>query len=257
MRSQEFFIKNSKGLGLSTVIEKPTKDKDGRFVILLHGFTGWKEEKHISSFAELLAENGIGSVCFDASGSGKSEGSFYYDYRLTNYINDLESVYEYLKSANFVDNNRIGLWSHSYGSQIMTWFANSHPEVKALCFCQGTIRVQGKAHLESVRKLWKMQGYRVFETETMGEVTLPYEFYGERQQFDGYKVLKNLKMPKLFIAGTEDNLVPQASVKEAFEKATEPKEYYNCEKADHFYKNNPKKLKEINELTLKFFQNHL
>ena len=64
-------------------------------------------------------------------------------------------------------------------------------------------------------------------------------------------------MPKLFIAGKLDKLVPLSMVKEVFTRAVEPKQYYEHPLATHDYKRHPRVLNEINNKTLEFFKNHL
>lgn len=53
--AEKIKVKNNKGLNLSTVLERPNKNGKFPTVILLHGFTGYKEEKHIVLLAKNLS----------------------------------------------------------------------------------------------------------------------------------------------------------------------------------------------------------
>lgn len=250
-------IKNPRGLGLAAVMHQPKTESKVPLVILLHGFTGWREEEHIVSLAELLASKGIGAIRFDASGSGESEGTFEKDYRMSNYLKDIEVIYAYVKKQPWVDAERIGVWGHSMGGQLAAWFASQHSGLKALCSSQGSIGIANIPRYAKSRADWQRTGYKIFESKHFGKIKLPYEFYDDRDGYDVLPLLPKLKIPKLFIAGRQDGLVPVETVKKAFAAAAEPKAYYEHPEADHHYKKHPKILETINQKTLVFFQNHL
>lgn len=254
MKQKKIKINNDKGLGLVAVVERPDKITKVPFVILLHGFTGWKEEKHIESLARLLAENGIGSIRFDASGSGESDGTFENNYRFSNYLADIESVYEYVNKLAWVDQNRVAVWGHSMGGQLAVYFAAKHPELKAMCSSQGSRNISS---LRYGQKAWREEGYKIFSNSHFKTIKLPYSFFEDRAHFDAVEVVGSILMPKLFIAGTIDELVSASVVKEIYGAANEPKEYFEHPKAGHEYKNDPNILDEINARTLNFFRNHL
>lgn len=44
---EKIFIKNSKGLKLASIIHYPDGEKQYPAIIILHGFTGYKEEAHL------------------------------------------------------------------------------------------------------------------------------------------------------------------------------------------------------------------
>jgi len=78
-------ITNERGLRLAGVVHLPTGKGKCPAVILLHGFTGYKEEEHNIFLARDLVKRGFFVLRFDTSGSGESEGSMKDDYRMTNY----------------------------------------------------------------------------------------------------------------------------------------------------------------------------
>src|SRR5271170_4350341 len=101
-------IKNRRGLKIDAVIHRPEKVESIPCVMLLHGFLGCKDEEHIQAFAHALTSAGLAAIRFDASGFHESEGSPEEDFRVTNYLADVEDVYLYVRQLPFVDRARIG-----------------------------------------------------------------------------------------------------------------------------------------------------
>lgn len=134
MQKKEF-IPNKNGLKLAAILHKP--DSSGIFpaVILLHGFSGDKEEGHIKQLAVDLAKNDFVAIRFDASGYAESEGKTEEDYRLTNYFSDTKSVYKYLKNLPYVDKDRIGIFGHSVGAMLVIALWSKASRNKSACFC--------------------------------------------------------------------------------------------------------------------------
>lgn len=252
--TKKIFIKNSKGLQLAGIIEVP--DAKAPFVILLHGFTGYKEEEHISTLAEDLADAGIGSIRFDASGFGESEGTIEKDFRFTNYLADTKDVYRWLLAQSFVDATRIAVWGHSLGGRIALCFASQHPELKAVCYCQGGRTMFHNWKPEELEN-WKISGWLEKQSSKFGLLKIPYAYYEERGPFNSLDLVRSVHTPTLLVSGTEDEIVPARDVKEIFEVANEPKEYFECQSAGHDYKKSPKLLKIINRRTVEFFTKNL
>jgi uncharacterized protein len=249
-------IPNIKGLQLAASLHRP--DKEGRFpaVIVLPGFRGSKEEEHIKSLATALAQHDIVTIRFDASGWGDSEGTAENDYRLSNYFNDTESVYEYLKALPYVDTNHIGLFGHSMGAMLVVLFAAKHPEIKASVSVSPPYVMKTKNRVEHVWVGWKKSGY--LEKEWHGKtVKIPWEFLDDAGKYNALKDVPKIKTPILFILGTADvNVVPDET-KALYEKANEPKELFEVDGMDHFYKKDPEKLMTVFNKILEFYKKNL
>ncbi len=248
-------ITDHTGLKLAALFDEPSTPGPHPLVIILHGFTGWKEEDHLVALAEALPKVGIAALRFDAPGSGESEGTWAETYRLTNYLNDVPDVLAFAKASLPVDPDRIAIWGHSMGGFVALAAAARHPrDFKAVCGCQPS---NGWKMLSDDRVArWKNQGHEVFSSSRFPHIELPYAFYEDRQQYNALTEVPHLAMPSLFIAGTLDTTVPADGIKKMIEAAPEPKRYREYP-ANHFYKRDSEILATITADTVKFFSDHL
>jgi uncharacterized protein len=243
------------GLKLAAIYHEPATPGPHPLAILLHGFTGRKEERHIETLAQDLAAAGIAALRFDASGSGQSEGTWAEHYRVSNYVADVSDVYDYAIENLPVDPARIAIWGHSMGGLVALTAASRHPE-RFVAAC-GSQPSSGKKILSPEDdKAWRETGWFTFPSRALGDIRLPYDYVTDRLKFDLVAEIAHFKKPLLLIAGTTDELVPAGMVKSIFEAASEPKQYieYNI---GHDYKKHPGTLAEINAATVSFFREHL
>lgn len=253
---EKITIKNKKGLKLATVIHRPVADGKYPAVVIIHGFTGNKEELHLKQLAIDLAENGYVALRFDASGYGESEGKTEDEYRMTNNFNDVESVYEYLKSLPYVDADRIGVFGQSLGGLLVVLFSARHPEIKASVSAQPPYQLETHYRMKGHWDGWEKQGY--IEKESNGKtIRLPFEYLEDAKQYNGLDVVDQIKTPILFILGTKDiNVLPEET-KDLYAKANEPKDLLEVDGMDHYYKNFPDKLRLVNDKIILFFKKNL
>lgn len=114
-------IQGSKGK-LSTLIVKPAA-KEGQkmdVAIIMHGFTGNKNETLHQAISQELLKEGIASVRFDFNGHGQSEGRFE-DMTVPNEIEDAKAVFHYVRALPWVRN--IYLVGHSQGGVVASMTA--------------------------------------------------------------------------------------------------------------------------------------
>jgi alpha-beta hydrolase superfamily lysophospholipase len=243
------------GLKLAATFHEPATPGPHPLVILLHGFSGRKEEGHIVSLAEDLAAAGIAALRFDASGSGQSEGTWAEHYRVSNYLADVSDVLEYAKTHLPVDPARIAIWGHSMGGLVaLTAAVRSPGQFIAAC---GSQPASGpKAVTAEEDEAWRRTGWHTVHSRGHGDFELPYAYVTDRLQYNLLAEISALKMPLLLLGGTTDTLVPAAGVKQIFAAAPEPKTYleYNI---GHDYKHHPEMLAKMNADTLKFFEKYL
>lgn len=252
------FIPNKKGLKLASVIHKP--DSNGIFpaVILLHGFTGYKEEEHIETLASGLASEGIVAIRFDASGFGNSQGTIEKDFRFSNYLSDIDAVYDYLKSQEFVDKNRIGIWGHSMGAMLAIIFAAQNNQIRAVCSVSAPPLMGDSDKIALAMANWKEKGWyaRTF-SKTGEEVKIPYSFIQDAQKFNVLDYVANVHASLLVVIGKVDDAVRPESTRKIFDAANEPKKLLEYEGMGHDYKKYPELLSRVNAGILAFFKKNL
>lgn len=242
-------------LKLAALYDAPATLGPHPLVILLHGFTGRKEEGHLTSLAAELNQAGIATLRFDAPGSGQSEGTWAEHYRLTTYLAVIPDVLEFAKTELPVDRQRIAIWGHSMGGFVALATAARHPE--------GYVAVCGSQPSNGWKLLppdeeaaWRTTGWATFRNSAYPEIKLPYAFYEDRRQYNALNEVPHLKMPVLYLAGTQDDLVSAKNVQALYQASPEPRTYLEFD-ATHAYKHDPVMLARINAATVKFFRVYL
>jgi pimeloyl-ACP methyl ester carboxylesterase len=232
-------------------------DGDGErpAVLLLHGFTGWKEEAHIESLATALNRVGIAALRIDAPGSGESGGTFTEHYRLSNSIDSVNDALDWLRAQPGINPDHIGIWGHSMGGFAAIAAAVRRPDrIQAVCGCQASI---GKFRgVTTDIEAWRRTGWAAFPSPRFRDLQLPYDFYLDTEPYDVFEELGKLRAPLQLIAGTRDDIITADHVRKMFSKANEPKELHEFN-VDHFFKKSARQRDEINAVTVAFFQKFL
>ena len=119
--TSNFSIQGSKGK-LSALMVKPVAKDDPKIdvAIVMHGFSGNKNESLLNDISQELIKKGIASVRFDFNGHGQSEGKFE-DMTVPNEIEDAKCVFRYVRSLPWVRN--IFLVGHSQGGVVASMTA--------------------------------------------------------------------------------------------------------------------------------------
>lgn len=242
------------GLKLAGTLTTPDAAQPCPLVILLHGFTGWKEEKHIETLAEALCDAGIAALRFDAPGSGESEGTFEHDYTMTNYIAVVEDVLKFAQSLPGVDATRIGIWGHSMGGFVALASAVKYSDIEAVCCCQPSSGPKTMQPDEA--EGWQASGWQNFSNEHFESIRLPYSFYLDRESYHARNEAPKLAIPSLFIAGTADRSVSIEDIQEMARLAPQPSDYKEFDTTHGYYKY-PEVLAAINAATVTFFKKYL
>jgi uncharacterized protein len=253
--SESISIKNKHGLNLGAELYRPDGAGKFPFVILLHGFTGSVIEKQLTSLAEALQEAGIGSIGFDASGCGKSEGTWENDYRMSNYVTDIDSVYEYVCDLDWVDTDRIGMWGHSMGGELTAIWGAKHPELKAACICEGPTSMNRDTRAKDY-PVWKVEGSDK-DSELFGPIHIPAEFFIDAEKYNALDPAPAIKTPTLVVIGLEDNSVTPEDARKVYDALICQKFLLEVPGMEHNYKNQPEILAQVNAKLVEFFKKHL
>ncbi|MBW4663328.1 MAG: lysophospholipase [Chroococcus sp. CMT-3BRIN-NPC107] len=154
---------------------------------------------------------GFAVLIIDYRGYGLSEGSFPTEETV---YQDATTVWDYLVKQRKIQPNNIILYGHSLGGAIAINLATQHPEAAGLIV---------NSSFTSIADVVNTRGqFRLF----------PVKFL-LNQRFESIKKIKFLKMPVLFIHGTDDNVIPVGMSKQLYAAAPQPKQLFIVPNAGH------------------------
>jgi uncharacterized protein len=255
---QEVKILNKRGLKLAAVVHRPDKGENLPCILVIHGFTGFKEEEHIEATCKSLAQGNFVAIRFDASGFGESEGTLAKDYSVTNYLQDIADVFQYAKNLPYVNSKIVGICGHSLGGTLALIFTALNPEIKA-CFamqpCTRLTRPESGLALE----IWRQNnGFeRICDPPHSGHIKLPVEMAEDADRYDALDYMATIRVPTAILYGTQDvDVLPSNSIL-LYEAATNcPRELISLD-VDHCFKFEPAKTQLVANQVLKFFEQQL
>jgi len=254
---EKVFIQNPKGLKLASIIRYPGKDRQCPAVMILHGFMGYKEEAHFEELEEILVKNGFAVIRFDASGSGDSEGSFEKDYSMSNFLKDINSVYNYLQKLEFVNKDKIGIVGHSMGGLLSIIFASLHPEIYACVAISSPVILTETDWIKGTIERWEELGWLYKKISRKdSNVRIPFSFITDANKFDALSYIKKLRCPFLTVLGLSDDVVSPGDSRRIFQAANGPRELIEIEGMNHDYKQRPEIVRKVNIKVLDFLKKY-
>lgn len=126
--------------GLLTIPNGEKPESGWPAIIFIHGYippTTYKTTEKYTDYVDYLARNGFVVFKIDLRGHGSSEGEPNGAYYSSDYVIDTLSAYQALKSTDFVDNEKIGLWGHSMAGNVVLRTLASNPEIPAAVIWAG------------------------------------------------------------------------------------------------------------------------
>src|SRR3989344_3541094 len=207
----KIFIKNRNNKKIAVVIDENQNPKG--LVFVMHGLGGFKEQKHIQTFADAFRENNFIVVLFDTTHTfGESEG-LYEDATTTNYYEDLEDVINWARTQNWFK-KPFWLIGHSLGGISTALYAERHPEeVQAIApistVVSGELSVETKKTRGTLDE-WKKTGWLVANSESKPGLVkrLKWSEMEDRLKYDLLPEADKLSMPVLMIVGDKDTSTP-------------------------------------------------
>lgn len=244
-------IKNRKGQKIVVLVELAEKPKG--LVFVMHGLGGFKEQKHIQTFADAFKEKNYSVIRFDTTNSiGESDGK-YEDATVTSSYEDLEDVINWAKKQAWYQ-KPFCMASHSLGSICVALYAENYPEeVKALAptstVVSGKLTVEARPK-EAIEK-WRRTGWLIKESESKPGIIkkTPWSHMEDRLKYDLLERVDKLAMPVLLIVGEKDSGTPPEHQKILFDKLPGKKEMHIIKGASHTFREK-KHLDEIKQIFL-------
>ena len=136
------------GIQLDAKLDMPKTTGKCPLVIIIHGYTGNKEEKHILAVSKMFNEIGLATLRVDMYGHGLSGGEFR-NHTLFKWMTNALTIIDYARTLNFVTD--IYLCGHSQGGlTVMLAAAMKREYIKGLIPMSPAIMIPEAARKGSV-----------------------------------------------------------------------------------------------------------
>ena len=218
---------------LSAVIQKPEL-KDGQkcpLVMILHGFTGSKNDKLLTTFADALETEGIASIRFDFNGHGESDGDFV-NMTVLNEIEDAKQVYEYVRDLPYVSD--VSISGHSQGGVVSSMLAGElgTDSFRSVILFAAAAVLRDDAIRGNVMGSAYDAGNPPESVKIFGRYDLGREYMLTAQTLPIYETAEKFTGPVCLIHGKADRIVPY-TYSERYHKNYAVSELHLIDGADH------------------------
>lgn len=240
----------SEKLILRGMLHIPEKlDKKIPIVVIYHGFAGNKMGPHFAfvKLSRILEKCGIASVRFDFIGSGESDGEFC-DMTFANEIHDANAIFDYVKSLDFIDADKIGVFGYSMGGAIASVIAGDRSdEINTLCLLAPAGNME-----EIVREVFIGDKYDEYIKEGSFDIDgflIGKNFMEDIKNIDIFKRASKYNKKSMIIHSTSDEIVPFDTSKKYMDIYKENSELRIIKDANHTFENNKWEREIINIIT--------
>ncbi len=198
-----------------------TSDRKVPVCIIIHGFTGWRTERHLMAVSRMMNELGMATLRVDMYGHGESGGSFR-DHDLFKWLSNISRAVEYAESLPFAGD--IYLCGHSQGGlAVILAGAMLQDKLKAI------IPLSPATMLPQMVRSGRFFG-RTFTDEVPEEIEIPGKglrlggnYARVARMLHVEEAMEQFKKPVLIVHGDADEAVPVHYAEEAdeiFENST-------------------------------------
>lgn len=196
------------------IIGQFNKVKNSRkLVLFVHGMTGnSKTELTFLKIESILPTEKISTIKFDFRGHGVSEGTPESDFTITNSLNDLKTIEQYIKSNNI---DTVSIVANSLGAGIVIlYLIKSRLQIKSLFLTNPVLDFVNsfyhphtpwmKTNFNNATDQLKEKGY--IEVG-YNKYRIGQEMYRELCKFNPAQYLSMLKIPTMIVQGSDDVVV--------------------------------------------------
>ncbi|MGB6151474.1 MAG: alpha/beta fold hydrolase [Pricia sp.] len=229
MKSEKLKITNKKGHSLQAYLELPANQSPKHIAIFAHCFTCSSNLRAVKNISRALTKHGFGTVRFDFTGLGRSDGEFAESHFSAN-IDDLIAVNDFLTAHYQAPSLLVG---HSLGGAAVIAAASRLDNIKAVATIGAPSRADHVTHLFS---------HGIEEVQEKGEVevniggrpfTIDREFIEDFSKTDLPEITKNLRKPLLIMHAPFDTIVGIENAQQLYQRAHHPKSFVSLDQADH------------------------
>lgn len=192
------------GLTLRGMIHIPDGDKKKYpFVAMYHGFTGTKVEAGFKfvQLSRMLEKAGIGSVRFDFSGSGESDGTFD-SMSLNTEIEEAALIFEYMSGLEYADKNNLFILGFSMGGLVSSLVAPRLKKLKGM-----VLWAPAGSMYDYVEQITQDSIKEGKSNPESGGLCINPILLDELKRLDVYNIIRGFKGDVLLIHGSNDNSV--------------------------------------------------
>lgn len=195
------------GLRLNASIDMPASaGAKCPLVIVIHGFTGHMEERHILAVSRTMNEIGFATLRVDMYGHGHSDGTFK-NHTLYKWLTNALTVIDYARGLDFVTD--IYLCGHSQGGlTVMLAAALKHDVIK------GLIPLSPACMIPEIARKGELLGLQ-FDPDNIPDVLYSWDgreldgnYARVAQTIHVEEAIARYKGPTLIVHGDEDEAVP-------------------------------------------------
>lgn len=227
---------------LSAVIQKPEGDKMA-MVMILHGFTGTKNEKLLTTLADALESEGIASIRFDFNGHGDSDGNFV-NMTVLNEIEDARHVYEYVRDLRYVA--YVSVAGHSQGGVVTSMLAGElgSENLKSIVLLAPAAVLRDDSIRGNVMGTAYDAGNPPESVKIFGRYDLGRNYMVSSQTLPIYETAEKFTGPVCVIHGTADRIVPY-TYGQRYDKIYANSELHLLDGVDHGFTNSEEEAAKI------------
>lgn len=241
--SENLVLLGSKGK-LAAIIQKPVLKENQRcpMAIVMHGFSGRKEDPLLQLICDSLQANGVASIRFDFNGHGASEGEFK-DMTVPNEIEDALKVYEYVSSLPYVSS--VMLAGHSQGGVVASMAAGKLGDKisKVVLLAPAAVlrddAIRGNTMVARFDPLDPPEYVNLWDGLKLGREYIKTAFY-----LPIYETAAGYHGAACIIHGTGDRVVPY-TYGERYHNLWKGSEYYLLDGFDHGFSQNIYRVADI------------
>ncbi len=229
MNPKRLTFTNRNGFELAAHLYLPADHKPHYYALFAHCFTCSKNFSAVTRICRALSQNGIGTLSFDFTGLGMSEGEFA-ESNFSSNVSDLLDAADFLAQEYQTPKMLIG---HSLGGAAVLYAAAELSEVKAV------VTIGAPAYPAHIRHLF-LDSIEEIEKNGSAKVTIggrPFKisksFVDDLEQKPLATFLKKLRKSLLIMHSPQDKIVEISDAAEIFKSAFHPKSFISLDGATH------------------------
>ncbi|MBQ6551955.1 MAG: alpha/beta fold hydrolase [Lachnospiraceae bacterium] len=210
---KEYYI-DCDGIKLHAKLDMPEGKEKCPLCIVIHGFTGHMEERHIIAVQEALNEIGIASLRVEMYGHGQSDGEFR-DHTLYKWVTNALAVVDHVKTLDFVTD--LYITGHSQGGLLTMLIAGMCPDsFKAVLPLSPAWMIPEAARAGQVLGT-PFDPMHIPEMLSFGDRELRGNYVRVAQTIHPEEEIARYRGPVLIVHGDKDEAVPYAYAVKAAE----------------------------------------